>query len=114
MRLYNPNLKRKDIKKGKVFDIDIESYPDKNLNIVAELISPDFRRYMNSNAVSAPLDSDLIELRFGNVWVLLTILGHSHNLLVTPNDDGFHAKHYNSRFSANRKGVKYEFEAYGK
>ena len=45
--------------------------------------------------------------------IVLTLLGHKHNLLVKPIEDGFSASQFNDRYSMNRKGVTYHYEAYG-
>ena len=52
-------------------------------------------------------------LEFGNILIVVTVLINSNDLLVKPLHDGFQVFHQNSRFSLNRKDVKYSFEAYG-
>lgn len=109
----NPCLKSRDRKDTTVLkEIDLGQFPSSTLNLVVELLHPDSRDLLNSESVRPPLDAHLIVVDAVMPWIILTILGHDHNLLIRPKDKGFVVSHFNSRYSANQPGWQYAFEAY--
>ena len=110
----NPPLKASDRKKAaRIIELVMGDYPSKTINIVTELISPDFKQFLNRTEVAAPPEAATEVLEFGNFSLILTVLGHDSNLLVRADKDSFYVSHFNSRFSANQKGVNYSWEALG-
>ena len=108
-----PHLKPRDEKgRSRIYEVDLNAYPSDTLNLILELLHPDSEHLLDIKDLQPPPDADLAVLRDFMPWVVLTILGHNHNLLVRPADDGFVVSHYNERYSANRPGQKYRYEAY--
>jgi len=104
-------VKQKDFN-HRVYEIDVESFPSDVLNIVPELIEPNYVIPLPENEKCIPKKAKQILIKDFNPWISLTILGHSENLLSIPNNDGFTVRHINTRFSANEKGKNYSSEAY--
>jgi hypothetical protein len=109
----NPIVKNKDKRKAEIFEVDLDYFPENTYNVIAELISEDFYPYLNNDEVSKPVDAVEIRIPFGRLSGILTFLGHDHNLIVRADEKNLRVSHFNSRFSANQKGVDYTFEAYG-
>jgi hypothetical protein len=110
----NPPLKASDQKKAaRIIEIVIGNYPSDTINIVTELISSDFKQFLNRTEVATPPKATTEVLEFSNFSLILTVLGHDSNILVRADKDNFYVSHFNSRFSANQKGVNYSWEAYG-
>jgi hypothetical protein len=108
-----PCLKGKDQRGGnRVYLIDLEKFPSGTLNIVAELIEPAEEPLLNLQTLQPPPDAETRVLKHFEPWLVLTILGHDHNLLIRPAENGISVEHYNSRFSASRPGQQYQWEAY--
>jgi len=109
----NPPLKASDRRKAaRIIELVMGDYPSRTINIVTELISPDFKQYLNRTELAAPPKAITEVLEFGNFSLILTVLGHDSNLLVRTDKDNFYVSHFNSRFSMNQKGVNYSWEAY--
>ena len=110
----NPALKPRDIRKDRLYEIDVDVFPANYLNLVVELISDDFWPHLHHPDVQAPQNSSEIILPFGRLSVVVTVLGHDENLILTADETVIHVKHINSRFSSNQKGAQYSVEAYSK
>ncbi len=109
--LNKPPLKGRDRKKTvRTIQISMSHFPSKTINMVTEMVSPDFEQYLQSPQVALPPNAVTEVLRFEGFSVVLTMLGHDDNLLVRPTETGFAVSHYNSRFSANQNGVTYSYE----
>lgn len=109
----SPCLKKHDLKKAlTLHETDLESYPSEVINIVVEFLEPDKRELMASEDVAPPPDATILVIESVQPWIILTILGHNHNLLIGPKEDGFIVHHFNTRYSTNLPGVQYGFEAY--
>ena len=109
-----PKLKQKHLKYH-VVKVDIDKFPSNALNIVADLLGPNQNELLNNTDMAPPKDSEVIEITCSNPWVIVTILGHDHNLLISPYDGefkGVKCRHFNKRYSASTKGLSYRFEAY--
>ncbi|MFC1990986.1 hypothetical protein ACFLU9_02410, partial [Chloroflexota bacterium] len=110
----HPPLKARDRKKAaRIIELVMGDYPSKTINIVIELASPDFKQYLNRTEVATPPEAVTEVLEFGNFSLILTVLGHDSNLLVRADKDNIYVSHFNSRFSANKDGVNYSWEALG-
>ena len=112
--LKNPCLKERDQKKAlTVQEVDLEAYPSEVINIVVEFLEPSKRELITSEDVAPPPDATILVINSLQPWIVLTILGHEHNLLIKPKKDGFIVHHFNTRYSTNLPRVKYRYEAYG-
>jgi hypothetical protein len=110
----HPSLKASDRKKAaRIIELVMDDYPSETINIVIEMISPDFKQFLNQPELATPTEATTEVLEFGNFSIILTVLGHDSNLLVRADKDNFYVSHFNSRFSANQEGVNYSWEAYG-
>lgn len=110
----HPPLKASDWKKAsRIIPLVMDHYPSQTINMVIELISPDFKQFLNRAELAAPPEATTEVLEFGNFSLILTVLGHDSNLLVRADKDNFYVSHFNSRFSANAEGVNYSWEALG-
>ena len=108
----NPPLKANDRKKAdRIIEFVMGDYPSKTINIVTEMIAPDYIQFLNRTEVATPPEATTEVLEFGNLSLILTVLGHDSNLLIRADKDSFYVSHFNSRFSANQKGVNYSWEA---
>lgn len=105
-------VKQKDLNKNKIYEVDIESFPSNLLNVVPELIEPDYTIQLPEHEQCIPPKAEQIIIKDFCPWISLTILGYPDNLLVIPKGNGFAVKHFNKRFSANENGKKYSAEAY--
>ena len=112
--LKSPILAKRDRKRALTLkEVDLEAYPSKVINIVVEFLEPNKLELLESKNVTPPPDATVIVIDFVQPWIVLTILGHKHNLLIEPIEDGFNVHHFNTRYSTNLPGVQYQYEAYG-
>jgi len=113
----NPELKSAD-RKHQIHEVDIDQFPSDALNLVAELLEPNRVDLLNHEAMRPPPNAHVIEVTTSHPWIILTILGHDHNLLISPYDyggksKGVRCRHLNKRYSANPPGGGIcSFEAY--
>lgn len=108
---YNPELKNRD-KKYKIRLIDIDMFPSEALNIIVELLEPNRKELFQTSDMQPPENAEIIEITSSNPWLFVTILGHNHNLLVSPYNKGVVCRHINKRYTANPPGSHCGFEAY--
>lgn len=109
----NPPLKAKDRMPPNILDtISLDSLPAESINLVVELLHRDLRQLLSKPEVQPPEHAALRCLELDDLLVVVTVLGHESNLLIRPTPNGFQANHYNDRYSADRPGVTYNFEAY--
>lgn len=113
LKLNPPLEKRHRNKALAVKEVDLEVFPCDIMNAVIEFFEPDILDLMASENVAPPSNSVLLVIDCIMPWIVLTFLGHEHNLLIKPMKDGFSVSHFNDRYSTNRLGVNYEFIAYG-
>lgn len=110
----NPCLKPRTRRKALTLqEIDLEDYPSEILNIVVELLEPGRQEFIASKDIAPPPDATMTIIDAIEPWLVLTILGHEHNLLIEPKGSTIIVHHFNARYSANHPGVEYKFEAYG-
>jgi hypothetical protein len=110
----NPPLRSRD-RKGFIHEVDIDVFPSNALNLMAELADSAGRSYLSSPEMCPPPDAQVIELPIPPFWIIVTILGHTHNLLISPYDGQFQGvtcRHFNNRYSANPAGSSCYLEAY--
>jgi hypothetical protein len=113
-RSDDPKLTNKD-RKGQVYEVDIEQFPSDTLNLVAELLEPNRFDLISDETMRSPMDALIIEVTTSRPWVLITLLGHDHNLLIAPYNGEFQGvtlRHFNSRYTASPPGGKISYEAY--
>lgn len=110
----NPPLKPRDARKDFLHNINIGTLPASYINLVVELISEDFWPALRDPEVEAPKDAVEIIIPLGRLSVIVTVLGHDDNLILTADERVLFLKHINSRFSTNQQGVEYSVEAYSK
>jgi len=109
----NPCLSKTKCNKAlAVREVDMEAFPSETINLVIELIESDWLESI-PDSLKPPPGAELLIFRSIVPNVVLTVLGHHNNLLIRPAEDGFHVSHYNNRYSANLKGLKYKYEVYG-
>ena len=112
--MRNPCFMKRDRKKALTLqEIDLEAYPSEVINIVVEFLEPGKSELITSEGLAPPPDATLLVVNSIQPWIVLTILGHEHNLLIKPKADGFIVHHFNTRYSTKLPGVKYRYEAYG-
>jgi len=112
--LKSPVLAKRDRKKALTLkEIDLEVYPSEVINIVLEFLEPGKLELLESADVAPSLDATVIVIDTVQPWIVLTVLGHKHNLLIEPMEDGFTVHHFNTRYSTNLPGVQYQYEVYG-
>ena len=110
----NPCVKEKDRKTGnRLVVIPIEDFPSPTINIVLEFTDPSSIELSNNLEFAPPPDALVKVIDLDGLLVVLTIIGHEDQLLIKPIEDGFSVHHYNARYSANRAGIEYDYEAYG-
>ncbi|MBI2595024.1 MAG: hypothetical protein HYW38_02085 [Candidatus Colwellbacteria bacterium] len=107
----NPPVKKSDFS-ASFIELSLDDYPSDTINIVLELIEPRLISLLKKLNLASPKDAEVQILKFQEPWVILTVLGHEHNLLLKPIADGFRASHFNSRYTTNAPGVQYSYEAY--
>lgn len=108
----NSPVKAKDRKKNRITSVSLKQFPADPVNVVVELVSDSYARFLDEPSLRPPTSAIGVSIRLGRVQVLLTLLGHEENQLIKFNDRGYTVHHFNSRFSANRDGVRYDSEAY--
>lgn len=109
----NPEVKARDLKgKTTIQEINIDDYPSETLNLFVEMIEPGRLELINNPSLAPPSDAGVYILKAFDPWIIVTILGHDHNLLIRPKEDGVMLSHFNERFTANKPGEKYLLEAY--
>lgn len=109
----NPCLKERERRKAlTVQEVDLEVFPSEIINMVVEFIEPTYLESI-SKKLKPPKDAKTLIISSIKPHIVLTILGHAHNLLIKPNEEGFVVSHYNNRYSTNIKGIQYRYEAYG-
>ncbi len=111
---YGPELKNRD-KKHQIHFVDIDKFPSEALNLVVDLLEPKRQDLLQAGDMQPPVDAQVIEITSSNPWLFVTILGHDHNLLISPYDGDFKGvtcRHFNKRYSANPPGTRCAFEAY--
>jgi len=111
---YNPELKARDNKHHLKF-VDIDYFPSEALNIVVDLIEISHNSLLQKEDMQPPKDALVFDFISNKLMILVTILGHDHNLLVCPYDGNFKGvtcRHFNKRYSASPPGGQIEFEAY--
>ena len=107
-----PKAKKKYFNKYITYELDVESYPSNQINIVSELIEPDYLIPLPEQEQCYPPDSVSKIFKETKPWLILTILCHEHNLLIKANASTTTFNHYNERFTANKKGQSYSSELY--
>ena len=109
-----PCLKDRNIRKAlKIIEVNLDNFPSKVLNIVVEIINPNNIDLLKLENLSPPTDAKTYVIDEVQPSIVITILGHDHNLLIKPQIGSFIVSHYNSRFSTNRKGVVFTYEVIG-
>jgi hypothetical protein len=109
-----PTIRSRDLRgETAIIEIDVEEFPGSVLNLVVELFEPGYEPSRESPETAPPLDAHVIFVKELDPWIIITVLGHDHNILIRPLADGFRVSHINSRYTANSKGVDYTYEAYG-
>ena len=93
-------------------EIDLNAFPSENINIVAELIEPNYVIPLPEKEQCTPPDALTHTYKESKPWLNLTILGHEHNLLAIPNETSTVVNHYNERFTLNKEGHNYSSENY--
>ncbi len=112
----SPELRNRD-QKHQISYVDIDEFPSETLNLVVDLLEPGRQELFLADDMLPPKDAQVIEIKSTDPWLFVTILGHDHNLLVSPYDadfKGITCRHFNKRYSANAPGKRYGFEAYKK
>ena len=109
-----PPLKKRDIKKAlEIKEIDVNNFPSQILNIIVEFLNPLDAEILKHTENMPPPKSTIELIKSFEPWIILTILGYSDNLLIKTEDTKIIVKHFNSRYSANKNGITYRFEAVG-
>jgi len=109
-----PCLKDRNLRDSlRIIEVNLNDYPSKVLNILVELINPKMKDLLKFENLSPPTDAKTYVIEEVQPFIVITILGHDHNLLIKPQIGGFTVSHYNSRFSTNRKDVDYTYEVIG-
>jgi hypothetical protein len=94
------------------YEVDIERLPSDQFNVVIELMEPNFEIATTDAEMAYPPDAVIKEFREARPWLILTLLGHKHNLLVSATETHTTVNHFNNRFTANRNGQSYSSELY--
>jgi len=109
-----PCLKDRNINNAiKIVPINLNDYPSNTINMVVEMLNPEMKELLKLDHLAPPQDAKSIIIDGINPSIVITILGHDHNLLIKPKTGSFIVSHFNSRFSTNRKDVVYNYEAVG-
>lgn len=108
-----PKVKQRYFNKKHItYEIDLDTYPSDQINIVSEIIEPGYIIPLSEKEKSYPLESTVKTFDETNPWLILTTLGHDHNLLAKQNKTGVTVNHINDRFTLNKKGQEYSTESY--
>jgi hypothetical protein len=111
---HSPELKNGD-KKHQIYFVDIDKFPSEALNLVVDLLEPNRQELFQAGDMQPPVDAQVIKVTSSNPWLFVTILGHDHNLLISPYDGDFKGvtcRHFNKRYTANPPGTRCALEAY--
>ena len=110
----HPCLKDRNVRNAiKIIEVNLDDFPSNALNIVVELINPKNIDLLKLDNLSPPSDAKTYVVDEVQPSIVITILGHDHNLLIKPQVGSFVVSHFNSRFSTNRKDVVYTYEVIG-
>jgi len=93
------------------YEVDLDALPSNQFNVVIEIMEPYFDLTSNMQ-MAYPPDAIVKEFKETKPWLLLTVLGHEHNLLVSATNKHTKVTHFNNRFSANESGKSYSSELY--
>ena len=108
----NPCLRKRDRRKAlTIQEVDLEAFPSEIINMVVEFIELSCLESVSKD-FKPPKDAKTLVIDSIEPYIVLTILGHYHNLLIRPKEHGFVVSHCNNRYSTNIKGVQYRYEAY--
>jgi len=107
-----PRLKKSDIRKNIIYEIDFTQFPSDTPNFVVECIHSSILDTIPSE-MHPPDDANVIIIDEWEPNVVITILGHKHNQLIHFENGIVKVHHFNDRFSANRPGITYNWEAIG-
>lgn len=111
---HAPELKAKD-KKHQVQFVDIDCFPSEALNIVVDLIETNRKDLLQKDDMQPQADAQIFEFKANKLSILVTILGHEHNLIISPyygDFKGVTCRHFNKRYTASPIGEQIAFEAY--
>ncbi|MDA0689626.1 MAG: hypothetical protein O2948_13385 [Proteobacteria bacterium] len=107
-----PATKDKYFRTGLHYEVDVESFPSEQFNLVVELMEKGFEIETTNAEMVYPPDAIIKEFKETKPWLILTLLGHQHNLLVSATDKHTTVNHFNTRFTANADGLNYSSELY--
>jgi len=107
-----PKVKKKYFNKYEAYEVDLASFPSEHINIVSELIEPEYEIPLPEKEKCLPPGAVSTTFKTKSTWIILTVLGHDHNLLMFPDEKVTHVNHFNERFTANKKGAKMKMENY--
>ena len=107
-----PAAKDKYFKTGSYYEVDVEGLPSDQFNVVIELMEPGFEIETANTEMAYPPNAIIKEFKETRPWLILTLLGHSHNLLLSATDAHTTVNHFNNRFTANGNGLSYSSELY--
>ncbi len=107
-----PATKDKYFRTGLLYEVDVESFPCEQFNLVVELMETGFEIEATNTEMAYPPDAIIKEFKETKPWLILTVLGHQHNLLVSATDKQTTVNHFNTRFTANANGLGYSSELY--
>lgn len=107
-----PKIKQRYFNKHITYKIDLDELPSEHINIICELIEPNYNIPLAEEQKSYPPKSIIKTFTNTNPWLNLTILGHEDNLMIVPEKTGFKLNDFNDRFSVNKKGNSYSAESY--
>jgi hypothetical protein len=105
-------LKQRD-RKHQIQCVDL--FPSSTLNMVVDLIGSGHKKLLQTVERRLPEGAESYEFQKANLSIVVTVLGHDHNLLIRPYDGEFKGvtcRHFDRRFTASPKGRQVEFEAY--
>ena len=107
-----PRLKSSEKKKYRLYEVDFTQFPSEVLNFVVECIHPNVLETIPIE-MNPPDDARLVTIDDWEPYVVITILGHNHNQLIQFENGKIKVHHFNDRYSANRQGTTYKWEAIG-
>jgi len=107
-----PKTKQKYYNKYITYEVDLDSFPSEHINIVCELLEPNYIIPLAEEEKCYPPEAVNKTFNTTNPWLSITLLGHENNLLIIPGETGFKVNHFNERFTANKEGQSYSSELY--
>jgi len=107
-----PITKQSDLKRHSIYEIDLNQFPCEVLNFIVECISPEVLRAIPDD-LQPPTYAEVITIDEWEPYVIISILGHELNQIIKFENGIIKVHHFNDRFSANRPGITYKFEAIG-